>query len=113
AWEVRFVLQALQEAGLSPGWRVLMLGGASPAEPVLTALGAVVSQAQEGGSASGDFDACISCAVAGHQGSIAAGSAFLVNSVKALRVGGSRRIPSISTFPTMNARSTTGRPSCS
>jgi hypothetical protein len=87
AWEVRFVLQGLQEAGLAPGWRVLTLGGVSPVEPMLTALGAVVSQMNDA-PASGDFDACISCAEAGHQGSIAAGSAFLVNSVKALRLGG-------------------------
>lgn len=88
AWEVRFLLQALHEAGLVPGWRVLVLGHSSPVEPMLAALGAVVSRASEGSPTSGDFDACISAAAAGHQGSIAAGSAFLVNSVKALRIGG-------------------------
>jgi len=88
AWDALFVLQALQEAGLAPGWSILALGQASPAEAMLTALGARVSHVGEGSPGSGDFDACISCAAAGHQGSIAAGTAFLVNSVKALRVGG-------------------------
>jgi hypothetical protein len=88
AWEVLFVLQALREAGLAPGWRILALGQASPADAMLTTLGAEVSRVGVGAPTSGDFDACFSCAAAGHQGSIAAGTAFLVNSVKALRVGG-------------------------
>jgi hypothetical protein len=86
AWEVRYVLQALHDAGVEAGAKVLNLGPASAVDEALTEMGVEVSS--NPAAASGTFDACWSLAVAGHQGSIAAGSAFVTGSLKPLRVGG-------------------------